>query len=328
MKKKYKISLLFLITMGVINAEKIYEIKSAEINFKLTTVGTVMDKKINEEGKKRVIFDDYGRRELIEVHKLNQGAKKKVYKAHTFKYINRSAVYMVDFNEKKINRVIDSMVVRFGTRSYKGSITKMLLSMGAKKIGVDKVAGKACDVWEFEGVKQCLYKGFPLRIESDMMGLKTLELATKVTFNVKLRKNAFKLPKYPIYGYDFENLEQGRILLDKGNLSKMDKKEEENLKKEKEAESKEIALVKASKNKFIENKKALIDSKKCLEKADTLIEVNACFSKDKVEEESFKVWSATIKKQTLKEISSLETKLLPCVKKAQKMEDFNECFKK
>jgi len=69
----------------------------------------------------------------------------------------------------------------------------MLKKMGGKKIGSDKVAGYSCDVWELMGTKQCLYKGIPLKIESDVMGIKSVEIATKAEFSTVTNKD-FKLP--------------------------------------------------------------------------------------------------------------------------------------
>ena len=84
-----------------------------------------------------------------------------------------------------------------------------------KKTGTDKVLGYTCEVWELMGVKQCIYKGIPLRVESNIMGMKNMEIATKAEFEISLSKDNFKLPDFPLTN------EMGSPI-DKDRLQKID----------------------------------------------------------------------------------------------------------
>ncbi len=96
----------------------------------------------------------------------------------------------------------------------------MMKQMGGKKTGTDQVLGYNCDVWTLMGsTKQCMYKGIPLKIESNVMGIKSREIATKVEFDISLSKDDFKLPDFPIY-------DEYGTKLDKNNLDAMDNKSE------------------------------------------------------------------------------------------------------
>ena len=99
--------------------------------------------------------------------------------------------------------------------------------MGGKKTGTDNVLGYTCDVWEMMGTKQCMYKGIPLRVETDIMGIKNTETATKAEFDISLSKDDFKLPDFPIYDM------QGNKL-DKSKLDAMDKQAEVEVEKSSE----------------------------------------------------------------------------------------------
>ncbi len=58
-----------------------------------------------------------------------------------------------------------------GGESMKQTGKEMMIQMGGKKVGTDKVLGYPCDVWDLMGVKQCMYKGLPLKVESNIMGV-------------------------------------------------------------------------------------------------------------------------------------------------------------
>jgi len=215
------------------NEMKRYEVKSGKIEYTLKGSGEMMGGmvKIKSIGKKRLIFDNYGLKELSEENKVSKNTtmgKTTVDKIHTLKYMNGSIIYGVQFNEKRITRMKNPMAgagALFGGGNASKTGEAMLKKMGGKKIGTDKVAGHSCDVWDLSGIKQCLYKGIPLKIESNIMGLKTVEIATKAEFDLSLSKEDFKLPNFPIYNIDMNNPQQQPKALDKSKLEAMDKKE-------------------------------------------------------------------------------------------------------
>jgi hypothetical protein len=77
------------------------------------------------------------------------------------------------------------------------------------------------------GSKQCMYKGIPLKIETDVMGMKSTEIATKAEFDIDLNKDDFMLPDYAIYEFDMDRMMNGQEpkKLDKSTLEELDKKD-------------------------------------------------------------------------------------------------------
>jgi hypothetical protein len=111
-----------------------------------------------------------------------------------------------------------------GGKNLKESGEAMMKKMGGKKLGTDKVLGYTCDMWDLMGSKQCMYKGIPLKIETDVMGMKSTEIATKAEFDIGLSKDDFKLPDYPVYAFDMDGMMNGKEPkeLDKSKLAQMD----------------------------------------------------------------------------------------------------------
>jgi len=250
--KILRVGLILAIGCGVITAGgvKFYGIKSAKIDYEIKSSGNVMGMgKIKTIGKKRLLFDNYGARKLEEENKATKQVimgKTQVSKVHTLSYVNGYVVYKVNFKKKEIMRSRNSGAIIANAMSG-GDIVKkgeeFLEKMGGKKIGKDKVAGVSCDVWKVMGVKQCMYKGVPLKIESNIMGIKTLEIATKVEFDTSLNDNDFSLPDFDVYQLDLDKMMAGNKpeKLDKSKLAKMDAEANTNIK------SKENERVKAVK---------------------------------------------------------------------------------
>ncbi len=239
MTKIIKVSIIALLsicfTSAHANQMQRYDVKSGKIEYALKGSGDVMGMvQIKTVGKKRVIFDDYGVKNLEEkneVTKETAGGNTKVRKTHTMAYMNNAIIYKVDFKKKIINRMKNQgarMAALFGGGdNLKESGEAMMKSMGGKKLGSDKVLGYSCDVWDLMGVKQCMYKGIPLKIESDVMGMKSVEIATKAEFDITFTKNDFKLPDYPVYDFDMDRMMEGKKPkeLDKSKLEAMDAKD-------------------------------------------------------------------------------------------------------
>ncbi len=363
------------IVSGFIHADEMkrYEVKSAKIEYELKGSGEMMGGmvKIKSIGKKRLIFDNYGLKELNEENKVTKNTTMgttKVDKTHTLKYMNGSIVYSVRFKEKRIDRIKNPMAgmgALFGGKSATETGEAMLEKMGGKKIGTDKVAGHTCDIWDLSGVKQCIYKGIPLRIDSNIMGLHSIETATKAEFELKLSDNDFKLPNYPIYN-------DGKKI-DKSQLKKMDAKDNAKAKVEAK-EGKEVlqeisvgvesakqsgydpksgknmtpaqekamkqammgammkarggesAMVEKEKQEILKDAKNLPEAKKCFENANSAKEANICEKIiDSEDPEVHSSWNKKIKADLLKDINKFE-KVIPCVEKVKTFKDLQKCM--
>ena len=251
MKTAVKTSMIALLVCSASYADskmKKYDIKSAKIEYSIKSSGSMLGMTTKEVGKKRVIFDDYGVKELKEesrVKKMSGLGQNKIDKSHSLNYMNNLIIYNVDFKKKKIMRMQNqgaAMASMFGGgKNLKQTGEEMLIKMGGKKIGSDKVAGYKCDVWDLMGTKQCIYKGVTLRVESEIMGIKSTEVATKAEFDLSLSRDDFKLPDFPVYQMSSDYTQKPKKI-DKSRLAEMDKKENAKQERENEKASKEGAM--------------------------------------------------------------------------------------
>ncbi|WP_415408119.1 hypothetical protein ACLHDG_06135 [Sulfurovum sp. CS9] len=366
MIKILKVSLTVLMGSSMLvagaNGMKLYDIKSGKVEYEITGSGEIMGQKMKTIGKKRVIFDNYGAKNLTEENKIDKQTimgQTKNTKTHTMTYMKEGAIYHVDFKSKRIMRM-KNMAASMGAlmgggKNMKQSGEEMMKKMGGKKTGTDNVLGYTCDVWEMMGTKQCMYKGIPLRVETDVMGIKNTEIATKAQFDLSLSSDDFKLPDFPIYD-DMGNK------LDKSKLSLMDKKAEgeaEEAAKAMEdlhnrmAESAKSAGIKEGeratkaqqkkmqdammtgmlprmKKQFLEGEEIMRFGYKCLKKADTLKEANQCNDEMNTRsgetDELVDEWSPKTKKEILGEFDQYLNEIVPCVKKAQTMQAIKKCI--
>ena len=345
MKTAIKISMIALMTMSMAQAEVRYDVKSAKIEFEIKSTQKVGNLKIEETGTKKVLIDNYGEKELVEINKV-QKTGSDVEKIHTLRYINGTVAYGVQFEQKMIHRMEGYMGDVFGIIKGNGTNEEMLKKMKFKKIGTDKVAGQACDVWEMEGgsMKQCIYKGLPLKEETNIMGRKSTVVATKIELDVKLNKDDFKLPDFPIDGKKYTQAQLEEMDKKEKNRAEERKTEQNNAmaimaealkkagvqegKSPTEAQMKKAqiymqdAMFPMQKKKFLEEAKRVGEVKKCLKNANSIKEANICDP----DEDEYEEWNNNIKEETLEELSMFETKIIPCVKKAQDGKAMEVCF--
>ena len=374
MIKTVKISIAVILGSSILFAGseimKKYDVKSAKIEYSIKESGDIMGMvKIKGIGKKRVIFDNYGVKDLTEENKVKKettGGQTKVDKTHTMTYMNDGIMYQVDFKKKTIVRMENpamAMNAMMGSgKNIKQTGEAMMKSMGGKKTGTDKVLGHTCDVWDLMGVKQCIYKGIPLRIESNIMGLKSLQIATKADFDVALSDDDFKLPDYPMV-----NMQGQKVNLDRNKLNEIDKKASQKQAKEmqdgakamtaamgalkesgfdmnnpnaKMSQDQEEAMKKAmmaamggeasilakTKKEILDEAANLPEIKKCFENANSVKEANICEMKaDSQDPEHHTTWNSAVKSKLLKEIDAFE-KALPCIEKASSFEALKQCM--
>ncbi|HEO98228.1 MAG TPA: hypothetical protein ENO02_02900 [Epsilonproteobacteria bacterium] len=233
----------------------------------------------------------------------------------------------------------------------------MMQQMGGKKTGMDKVLGYSCEVWELMGTKQCIYKGVSLKVESNVMGMKHTEVATKAEFDISISKDDFKLPDFPVTN------EMGKPI-DKDRLGKMDKHakndaqeqqeqlavlmgamskashkagvqpgQRPNAKQEEQMQNSMMnSMLPMMKREILSEEKNMRLAKACLEAADTLKEANICNRKlnemSGEEEEPLTSWNAEEKKQIMQDINHYLDVILPCVKSATSTQAIQECVQR
>ena len=348
---------------------KRYEVKSAKILYAIRGSGDVMGMVQTEtKGKKRLIFADYGAKEiteLVKVTKTTTNGKSEVQKHHSLQYMNGSILYSVNFKRKKIIRMKNpalAMGALFGGgKSMAKRGNEMMKKMGGKMIGKDKVLGYSCDVWDLMGIKQCIYKGIPLKIESNIMGQKSTEVAVEAKFNLSLDAKEFKLPAYPLVD------KRGNALaLDRGRLEEIDAKQSTKAIKSAEDASKAMAagmkalvasgvnlssgkdltpeqeqvmqkaimaamggeksMLSKQKQEIMENFEKIPQAKACFEKASNVAQANACEKAiDSEDPEYHTYWSKREKAKILREIESFES-AMPCIKAAESFQALKQCM--
>lgn len=338
---------------------KVYEVKSGKITYEIKGSGKVMGSKMQTKGKKRLLFSDYGTKrveELVKIDEQNIMGKKHVTKTHTMSYMKDGVMYKVDFKRKRIMRMehLGAGLMGGGNNLAKAG-REMMVKMGGKKLGEDKVLGNSCEVWDLMGVKQCIYKGITLRTVTNMMGIKNTEVATKADFNIDLSNEDFKLPDFPIFDMRGHKL-------DKSKLNEMDKESavnaakgraqiqelKENMAKaakdagvkngQRPTKAQEKSMQKSMmnamfpriKSKMLAQSKALDFGKECLESANTLKEAKICTSKmDKMagsdDEYGLEKWDSQTKKSILGFIEQ-GRKSMGCVKAANNMQELKACM--
>ena len=374
MVKIVKVSLVVILGSTVLfagtDAMKRYDVKSGKIEYSIKESGNIMGMvDIKGVGKKRLVFDDYGVKDLTEENKVKKetaGGQSKVQKTHTIEYMNAGIIYQVDFDSKKIIRMENPAMamnaLMGGGKDVGETGEAMMKSMGGKKVGTDKVLGYTCDVWDLMGIKQCMYKGIPLRIESNIMGLKSTQVATKANFDISLSEDDFKLPEFPLV-----DMSGNTLNLDRNTLNNRDQKESSKNAKEMQDGMKAMAAamgaLKASgfdmnnpnakmtksqkksmkdaamtamggedkmlaqtKKEILDEAKDLPEIKKCFQDANSVKEANICEQKaDKEDPEHHSTWNEKTQSKLLKEIELFE-KSIPCIEKASSFEALKQCI--
>ena len=373
MKQTLTMALLVLVASSNVSADvdmmKRYDLKNAKITFEIKGGGTMMGMmKSKTKGKKRLIFDNYGAREIVEIAKVTQetiNGKSTVKKVHSMQYMNGGILYSVNFKKKKITRsknpALAASALFGGGKNMAQTGKAMLKKMGGKMIGKDKVLGYSCEVWSLMGTQQCIYKGVTLRTVSDIMGIKSSEVATDIQFDVGLKKSDFKLPEYPIVDRSGRVMEMDRDIRDttdskesaatikqandaakamaaalqalassgadlKSGKDLTPKQEQAMEKAMMEAMGGEKGIVAKQKQKILKALAKMPRAKICFSKAANVTQANACEKEiDNEDPEYHTYWSKKEKAKVLREIKAFES-AAPCIRAAQSFSALNLCM--
>ncbi len=200
---------LFTCNANAQNQLKRYDVKSGIVEYSTTISGKVMVSKVNGNGTEKLFFKDWGAVELKE-SELTQTTTVKIFgkgkteteNTHTINKLDNGESYFVDFEKEQIYARSDmamAMTKAFHPDADAGDVGKnMLQGMGGEKIGNEKFLGFNCEVWEFSGGKQWLYKGVMLKIEMKVLGISTVTHAKSARFDINVADGYFKLPNFPV----------------------------------------------------------------------------------------------------------------------------------
>lgn len=189
-----RIFILLFVVVGLVYAQtNRYDVKSAIVEYEISGGGSVMGGEATLSGVSSLYFKNFGDIEY-QMEKSIQKIMGETEEVYNVSKLVGDKAYTVDFDEKIIYEqklIIDDELLNVKNE-------KNLISMGATKIGKEKILGYDCDVWELGEEKISIYKSVPLKIESSSMGVTQVQKATSAKFDVEVSDKKIKLPDFPV----------------------------------------------------------------------------------------------------------------------------------
>ena len=204
-----RVLLLGLFVLFVIRAEgvtfKRYDVFSGKVFYKIYYKKASGNGAIQEiNGTKRLVFDQYGFRELQEehttLHTTLMGTEQQ-HEIHTMMLRHGNDLKLVDFDKRQIRHMripFAALLVRVAQNNMTREAEEMLRRAGGEKVRKKVIAGYECDLWEFPGTDICIYQGIPLEIERKIGGVVRHEEAVRAELNVPVSTDEYALPDYPV----------------------------------------------------------------------------------------------------------------------------------
>ncbi|HHD79681.1 MAG TPA: hypothetical protein ENK98_08660 [Epsilonproteobacteria bacterium] len=347
--RKVTLILTFLVSNTLLYAtidEHTFDVEKGTVIYDINGGGVLTpETNLTLHGQATLRFKEWGATLLSkeEGTVVTSGALKSKQSIRSLEKQNNKTLYTVDFKNQKIHE-------------RKNSIANALRehdTRGLKNIGEDEVLGLKCTVWEGQGVRKCLYKGLPLKIESDVLGISYHKVATRVLFDVNSSSSECVLPDFPTENFALFNttlktknetkakcftevLKDVAYTVEKkviknGNHLGISQKE------------KTLFLNKIGK-KIYEYQKSLLPkllasmkkTRECLQGVENMSDANQCLEAYNALnvnvgiEESIDVWDekqkGTLLDKIENQINQLESSM-PCIKRAKNITDLSACMK-
>jgi len=347
MSKFFKfITGVFLISIGTLslfavdldNKNQEYKIKSGVVVYSIQGGGELApDLNLTIVGEGKLRFKDWGKIALVEeeIEESTSGVFKNIEKfTKCIKYDKRQQLN-VDYNQE----VILERPIPKG-RGLKD------LTIGMMPHGNDVIAGRDCEVWAKEGMRVCLYKGIPLLIEKELLGIHYEKKALWVDENIDVATEQCSIPNFPIQKIA---LFKTSIKQKKGPaevskhlsdiLKEVSGKNSINIKKHKQYYLNRLGehIFERQKKLLPEMLESMKRARECLQGADNNLEANECieeintFKAKMVKEDKNKIdsWDMKEKNRVLDEfdenISVLESRM-KCIRAAKNIFDLSSCM--
>jgi hypothetical protein len=205
MKKTILLLSLFLLLSPCAHAKGIfkrYPVKSGMILYDINTTGISPGLTTRTVGVARLVFDDWGAKELKEddATEIQSGDFNEEIARHSMSRMDYGTIYTVDFDEnityQTRDRNIDIAIAQGADMSEES--LEILKEMKAIKVGSEVIAGYACDLWHTKDQTICLYKGIPLKITIEAAGFTSTRTAQMVVLDQPISENEFALPGFAI----------------------------------------------------------------------------------------------------------------------------------
>lgn len=161
--------------------QKKYSIEKGTVEYKVS--GDALN------GTEILYFDSWGSREAkYTTGEVKIGGIKQKVKTITF--MENDMVYTVDLNTNTGTKWESILMNKISDKKSEDMGKELMIELGAKKIGSGNVIGKKCDIWEIKNLstKTWVWNWIPLKTEVNMVGVKTITVATKFLESVDAKK--------------------------------------------------------------------------------------------------------------------------------------------
>lgn len=166
----------------------VFEEKSGMITYRISGGGQLTkETNLSIKGSSKLRFKEWGNIKIEEEHGiiLTTGAIKHKQEVKRFEKYNQESIITVDYeNEQLLERKKAKKIV--------SSEPKLI------KKGQEEVSGILCDIWEGEGVRQCIYKNIILKLESKVLDITYTKVAISVTFDINTSQENCLTPNFPL----------------------------------------------------------------------------------------------------------------------------------
>ena len=341
-------SLLSFVSLHADIFDHTFKIEKGRVTYDITGGGVLTNEtNLSLKGKATLRFKDWGTTLLFEDEGvvITSGALKSKQKIESLEKQTKDAVYTVDFKNKKIHKRKNSV----------SNALKEYNTEGLKKIGQENIVGLNCDIWEGHGVRKCLYKGIPLKIESEILGITYRKVATNIRFDTNNSAESCMLPDFPKENFALFN----SALKTKNNMKAkcftevlkdvayiVEKKVEKNGYRLGIGKQEKTLFLNKMGQKIFEYQKTLLpdllrsmkETRACLQMGDNPFAANKCMEhfsrmKDKLgtgEDDYIILWKEKRKNKLLNKIEDeviyLEARI-SCIKRANNITDLSKCMK-
>lgn len=300
---------------------------------------------LSVKGKAKLRFKEWGEVKLEEESGvvLTSGAIKHKQHVKRFEKETKDTVITADFeNEQLLER-------KKGVNGHDETASLV-------KKGQENIAGILCDVWEGSGIKKCIYKNVVLKLESHVLDVSYVKVATKAVFDINTSDEECEVPDYPVQEFAlFKDNIKTKNAYQAENFCKVLKDVAFDVSEDNVSYSTSSGSLKDDeRKKFInhiakdiyERQKELLpallqslkETRACLQTGDDPFEANQCienFSRMKAqlgtpEDDYIILWDEKRKNTLLDKIEDdlidLQSRM-PCVKRAQNITDLSACMK-
>jgi len=278
-------------------AFKKYDLPSGQVVYKVTETQEIGGKSRSYRGSKKLLFDRYGYRELIEEEgSWVPGGER----GHTLTLRIGTRSWIVDFDSRMI---LESEVpgMKGILRSAHGDLYRLAMRLrrqtGEVPEGNVTVLGYPCRMWVSAQMRECLYRGVVLRSERNVTGDRRIEEAVEARFGITVPDSAYKLPDFPKVRFPGAG---GSRTSERGTSERSPAVEK--------SRKKPRLTLEAIQKRLREKRRIFTDVRRCVAASHKLSEINKCIARfSKAMGESFdplKSWDEQQRREALDSIDA------------------------